>query len=43
MDLTPIVKTAFAQQVAQQLLEIIRSSVWKPGDQPPPSETLSKS
>lgn len=43
MDLAPIVKTTSAQQVAQQLLGIIRSGVWKPGDQLPPERDLIES
>lgn len=40
MELVPIVKTTSAQQVADQLLGMIRRGVWKPGDQLPPEREL---
>jgi DNA-binding FadR family transcriptional regulator len=43
MGLVPIVKTTSAQQVAQQLLGIIRSGALKPGDQLPTERELIES
>ena len=40
MDFQPIVKSTSAQQVASQLLDMIRRQVWKPGDQLPPERQL---
>lgn len=40
MELVPIVKMTSAQQVAEQLLGMIRRGVWKPGDQLPSEREL---
>lgn len=40
MELIPIVKTTSAQQVAEQLLGMIRRGIWKPGDQLPSEREL---
>ena len=38
--LSPVVKTTTAQSVARQLLEVIRTGVWQPGDQLPTEKEL---
>jgi GntR family transcriptional regulator, transcriptional repressor for pyruvate dehydrogenase complex len=43
LDLVPIVKTTSAQQVAQQLLAMIRQGALKPGDRLPPERQLMES
>lgn len=43
MELVPIVKTTSAQQVAQQLLRMIRRGALKPGDQLPTERELIES
>jgi GntR family transcriptional repressor for pyruvate dehydrogenase complex len=40
MELIPIVKMTSAQQVAEQLLGMIRQGIWKPGDQLPSEREL---
>jgi DNA-binding FadR family transcriptional regulator len=40
MDFQPIVKSTSAQQVARQLLDMIRRGVWQPGDRLPPERQL---
>ncbi|MEO6609589.1 MAG: FadR/GntR family transcriptional regulator [Aestuariivirga sp.] len=43
LDLVPIKKTTSAQQVAQQLLDLIRHGALKPGDKLPPERELMES
>lgn len=42
-DLAPVVKTTSAQQVARQLLAMIRQGALKPGDRLPPERQLMES
>jgi GntR family transcriptional repressor for pyruvate dehydrogenase complex len=43
LDLVPVVKTTSAQQVARQLLAMIRQGALKPGDRLPPERQLMES